>query len=229
MVSFDRSGTCTAPRTAQELIERAASGRYSDVVVFSHGWNNDWAQATARYQSFVDGYLEIIGEHPPAVGPRRPLLVGIFWPSISLVTESEAAPEIAGDAGGEADIAAERAIIEELGQAVPADQTEKFYELIQREELDPDAAGELTGMFLPLLGRDQTEAGDTQPPTADQVMASWRKEPAKAVPDLDDLGFFGDEGQGAEGGAHREAPEAAGLKIFEIGPAWSALAALPRC
>jgi hypothetical protein len=216
MVSFDRNGRCTAPRTSQELVERAASGRYSDVVVFSHGWNNDWAQATARYESFVDGYLEVLREYPPADGPRRPLLVGIFWPSTALITESEAAPDIAGDAGVDEEIAAERAIIEELGQALPAEQAERFYALIQHEDLDPGAAREVTAMFLPLLGSDLTEAGDAEPPTPDEVMASWREEPVvRTVPDLDDLGYYGQDGPGGEERADSAAPEAAGLKGFD--------------
>jgi hypothetical protein len=217
MVSFDRNGRCTAPRTAQELVERAASGRYSDVVVFSHGWNNDWAQATARYESFVNGYLRILPERPLVDNPHRPLLVGIFWPSIALITESEEAPDIAGGgAGRDEDVAAERAIIEELGQALPAEQTEEFYALIQHEELDPGAARELAAMFLPLLGSDLTEAGDTEPPALDDVMAGWREKPAvRAVPDLDDLGYYGEEGPAGEEGAGHGAPEAAGPKGFD--------------
>jgi hypothetical protein len=210
MVSFDRNGRCTAPRTAQELVGRAASGQYTDVVVFSHGWNNDWAQATARYESFVTGYLQILREYPPADGPRRPLLAGIFWPSITLVTGSEAAPDIAGDPGADAGIAAERAVIEELGQALPDDQTERFYDLIQREELDPDAARELTAMFLPLLDSELTEAGDAQRPAPEAVMAGWQAAPAaRTVPDLDELGYYQAEGPGGE------APEAAGLRGFD--------------
>jgi hypothetical protein len=216
MVSFDRNGRCTAPRTAQELVERAASGRYSDVVLFSHGWNNDWAQATGRYQSFVDGYLEILSNHPPAGGPRHPLLVGIFWPSIALLSESEQAPELAAKAGRDEGIATERAMIEELGQSLPAEQAEEFYALVQREELDRDAARELTAMFLPLLGSELTEAGDTQLPAPDEVVAGWRAEPAvRAVPDLDELGYYQNEGPGGAEGTSDEAPEAAGLKGFD--------------
>lgn len=217
MVSFDRNGRCTAPRTSQELVERAASGRYTDVVVFSHGWNNNWTQATARYESFVDGYLRILRESPPAGSPRHPLLVGIFWPSIALITESEEAPDIAaGDGDPDEGVAAERAIVEELGQALPAERTEEFYALMQNEELDLGAARELAAMFLPLLRSDLTEAGDTESPELDDVLAGWRETPAaKAVPDLDDLGYYGNHGPAGEEGADRGAPEAAGLKGFD--------------
>jgi hypothetical protein len=212
MVSFDRNGRCTAPRTAQELVERAASGRYTDVVVFSHGWNNDWAQATGRYDSFVDGYLRILREHPPAGRPLRPLLVGIFWPSIALSTESEEAPDIAGDgAGRDEDIAAERAAIEELGQMLPAEQVQEFYTLVQHDELGIGAARKLTAMFLPLLARDLAEAGETEPPALDDVLAAGR-EGAAAVPDLDDLGYYGGPGQAGGPPADGDAPETAGLK-----------------
>jgi hypothetical protein len=217
MVSFDRNGRCTAPRTSQELVERAASGRYTDVVVFSHGWNNTWVQATARYESFVNGYIRILRESPPTGGPRRPLLVGIFWPSIALITEGEEAPDIAaGGAGPDEDVAAERAIIEELGQALPAERAQEFYALMQHGELAPGDARELAAMFLPLLGSDLTEAGDTESPELDDVLAGWRETPAaRAVPDLDDLGYYGSQGQAVEEGADGGAPEAAGLKGFD--------------
>ena len=214
MVSFDRNGRCTAPRTAQELVERAASDGYTDVVVFSHGWNNNWAQATARYESFVDGYMGILRERPPIGKPLRPLLVGIFWPSIALITESEEAPDIAGgDASRDEDVAAERAAIEELGQTLPVERAQEFYTLVQHDELDSGAARELAAMFLPLLGSELTEAGETEPPPVDDVLAAWREEPATAaVPDLDDLGYYSEHGPAGGAAADGDVPEAAGLK-----------------
>lgn len=209
MVSFDRNGRCTAPRTAQELLDRAASGQYSDVVLFSHGWNNNWAQATARYDSFVSGYLSLLRERPPADRPRRPLLAGIFWPSTALVSEGEAAPDIAGDPSGDEDedIAAEREAVEELGRALPASQAEKFYALAQRDELDPDAARELIAMFLPLLASDLAETGEPAGSLAPgEVVKGWQASSSAArVADLDDLGFWTEEAGGSQ------APEAAGL------------------
>ena len=214
MVSFDRNGRCTAPRTAQELVERAASGGYTDVVVFSHGWNNNWAQATARYESFVNGYMDILRERPPAGQPLRPLLVGIFWPSIALITESEEAPDIAGGgAGRDEDVAAERAAVDELGQTLPAERAQEFYSLVQRDELDPDAARELAAMFLPLLGSELTEAGETEPPAPDDLLAAWRGHSAATpVTDLDELGFYAEQDPQAGLAAAGDAPETAGLK-----------------
>jgi hypothetical protein len=210
MVSFDRNGRCTAPRTAHELVDQAASGRYSDVVLFCHGWNNDWSQATARYESFIVGYLGVLRDFPPPAGPRQPLLVGIFWPSTALVSESEAAPDIAGGVARDEDIAAERETIEELGRALPAEQAERFYALIQREVLDSGAAQELTTMFLPLLASDLAEAGGGKPPTPDEVVSGWWAASATvAIPDLDDFGYYTEEA--AEG----KPPEAAGLRWLD--------------
>lgn len=210
MVSFDRNGRCTAPRTAHELVDRAASGRYSDVVLFSHGWNNDWSQATARYESFVAGYLRVLREFPPTDGPRQPLLAGIFWPSTALVSESEAAPDIAGGVVRDEDIAAEREIIEELGRALPTEHAEKFYALIQREALDSGASHELTTMFLPLLGSDLAETGGGKSPTPDDVVSGrWAAPATVAIPDLDDLGYYTEKAAGSK------APETAGLSWLD--------------
>src|SRR5262249_17515892 len=126
-------------------------------------------------------------------------------------------PDIAaGDGDPDTDVATERAIVEELGQALPAERTEEFYALMQHEELDPAAARELAAMFLPLLGSDLAEAGDTEPPELDDVLAGWRETPtARGGPDPDDLGYYSNQGPAGEEGAGGGAPEAAGLKGFD--------------
>jgi len=42
ILPFDRNGRCTGPRTADAALKQAADGAFTDVVVFSHGWNNGW-------------------------------------------------------------------------------------------------------------------------------------------------------------------------------------------
>src|SRR5262245_15184585 len=54
IIPFDRDGRCEGPQTYDHLLS-VASG-YSDIFLFSHGWNNDWTAATRRYESFIHGF-----------------------------------------------------------------------------------------------------------------------------------------------------------------------------
>ena len=94
IVTFDKEGRCDSPQTRAHLVARA--GNYTDIFVFSHGWNNDWKAATARYESFIGGFMEMRSSQGLAAPPGyAPLLVGIFWPSAILVADDEQAPQIA--------------------------------------------------------------------------------------------------------------------------------------
>src|SRR5690242_5450891 len=69
IIPFDKKGYCTGPETRKALINDLSSGKYSDVYVFSHGWNNDWEAATALYHRFIDGYMKLhagLNSNPPA-------------------------------------------------------------------------------------------------------------------------------------------------------------------
>ena len=45
VLPFDKDGVCVGPRTLDDLVDAANSA--TDVFLFSHGWNNDWAAATS--------------------------------------------------------------------------------------------------------------------------------------------------------------------------------------
>ena len=62
IIPFDEDGVCVGPLTLAHLLENCSG--YSDIFVFSHGWNNDWSTATKRYEDFIEGLLEDLG------GPR---------------------------------------------------------------------------------------------------------------------------------------------------------------
>jgi hypothetical protein len=84
IIPFDDEGRCVGPQTRRHLLDHA--GEFSDIFLFSHGWNNDWTVATRRYESFIQGFMDLRQEQGIAAPEGyRPLLVGIFWPSAVLV------------------------------------------------------------------------------------------------------------------------------------------------
>jgi hypothetical protein len=73
-LSFDAQGDDDAAGEKQ-LVERLAASTVTDLVMFSHGWNNDEAAATALYGQWFD----LLGAQ---LGPGRSVgFVGIRWPS----------------------------------------------------------------------------------------------------------------------------------------------------
>src|SRR5687768_10301201 len=143
IIPFDKDGVCTGPATRDHLLTAVGGGEYTDVFLFSHGWNNDWAAATGRYEDFLAGYLTLARD-PNLAHQRevRPLLVGVFWPSTALVLPSEREPDIAAadPAATDAAVARERDEVRELASAVAPADRERFYDLAQRDGLaDADA------------------------------------------------------------------------------------------
>jgi hypothetical protein len=86
MNPFDERGVCTAPQTFASLQSTAKTGGFTDLLLFSHGWNNDWADACDAYRRFIKQFAQLRPSFGVEPGEDyRPLLVGVFWPSISLV------------------------------------------------------------------------------------------------------------------------------------------------
>ncbi len=185
VIPFDKNGVCAAPRTLDDLVQAAAES--TDVYLFSHGWNNDWPSAMDLYGRFIEQFATAQRDHwrPPA-RPYRPLLVGVFWPSIVLAGQAGEAPEMAGGTVG--------AGLDEVGlfaEALPARQAQRLYELSQYVALDQPQAAELAKLLAPLLAGDDDElaAGEVRP-TSDDLLAIWKQQ---VEPTNDPGGYIGDE------------------------------------
>jgi hypothetical protein len=108
------------PRTQQHLVD-SLPGDITDVFVFSHGWNNDWATALERYRTFFTTYRTMVDRENVALGrDYRPVLVGVFWPSTALVLPNERGPQFAGVEDDTEAEAADLQLVAELGDVVPA-------------------------------------------------------------------------------------------------------------
>jgi hypothetical protein len=166
---FDRNGSCIAPQTREDILEAAGADGITDVVVFCHGWNNDRQVASERYAAFIEQFRAMQAEHDllPVAGV---LLVGILWPSTSLVMGDERVLAMAGGGAGEPEIA-------ELVDLVEASDRERFCELASRSALTPAEAAELAECLPETLGTSDDEApedhdGDGRP------TAVWQRLPA---------------------------------------------------
>jgi hypothetical protein len=179
VIPLDEDGVCTGPVTRQHLLDTLAQGAYTDVFLFSHGWNNTWPSAIKRYEDFISGFAETRAQHPLAAQEFRPVLVGVFWPSAILVQPEERALVIAGtgleEQADDAIVAEERREITEVARALPSHQRARFYELAQQQELDEEEVRELAGLLAPLWSEDRTtdDLGSSESLPSEELLDVW--------------------------------------------------------
>ena len=202
MVPFDKNGACTGPQTRSHLLASLASGDFTDVFLFSHGWNNDWAAASKRYDDFIDRFAELRTTHHLEYGRAyKPLLAGVFWPSTALVLPFEAGPDFAAATGLDDRVSDDLQEIEELASAVPPAARERFYALMQKSDgITGEEEQELAAMLAPVWNDLQRAGGDgadvsVAPITASELVSLWRSEraaqPAEAADEYGGLATGG--------------------------------------
>ncbi|WP_327000313.1 hypothetical protein OHA72_34955 [Dactylosporangium sp. NBC_01737] len=180
IIPFDEDGNCAGPRTRDRLLDAVAAGDFTDIVVFSHGWNNNWRQATERYEHFFDGTVRMRHERNlPARLGFKPLLVGIFWPSMLMVGDADRAPEIAADIADDDAVEAGWEELHRLSRFVAPGDVPRLFELAQLEEISEQDALELAAILAPLYATDGAETGEPDAPSAAAIVASWRVPPTR--------------------------------------------------
>lgn len=213
MLPFDERGSCTAPQLLTTLSECAAGGSFTDVILFSHGWNTTWAYATASYRRFMHNFSEVRKSVENSPGAFRPLLVGIFWPSIGFVLPWEESPLVASSETD--DLSREEylhAVHELAADLAPAGRP-RFYELISTTTpLTRAQAAELGDLLLPIYQGDGIEFSVPQAESAEDLCAAWFAAAAQS-PETDTSGSFGFAMDAASG------PAAAGHLDY-LDPRW---------
>ncbi len=185
IIPFDRDGQCEGPQTQEHLVEAAAD--YTDLFLFSHGWNNDWTAATQRYEDFIRGVQALRQKFRlPSPPPYRPLLAGIFWPSEALSWfESETGPKIAaGDPAAQDESAtALSRTLRDIAADLPTSERPGFYRWIGSEKLTGNDAGMLADVLAGILASDSEDGIARQPTAADLLAAAAALQ--EPEPDLD--------------------------------------------
>lgn len=190
IMPFDKRGLCQAPETRAHLLKAVADGGYSDIFLFSHGWNNDWTAATHRYNDFLTGFMKQRRDSGlPFPAAYKPLLLGVFWPSTALVFgDSEKGPAFSMAGAGEVDetLSQERRELDELAAALSPAQAETLYRLAQKTELTMSEAHELAEVAVVLCASRDDELGDAAAISADGLLKVWLED-AEEEDDLADL------------------------------------------
>jgi hypothetical protein len=200
LVRFDKNGVCSSPKTRDAALDNLAGKKDRPVIFFSHGWNNDFADAVDLYRKFLLE-LEKVRKAQQIAGPA-PIFIGVTWPSIWL--PSDGGPQMAA-AGGDAKAAsAVEAIVRELVDILPAATNwSRLYALLEAERISPEDALELARLLAPALRRGDDGGPDESTASAANIVkalvAIQRAEGGQpADDDLEDIGTVGGGGRAGD-------------------------------
>src|SRR3954462_7463385 len=79
-VQFDKDGNMFQPRQEVDVLRFLSTppgNQITDVVVLSHGWNDDMDEARTLYRKFLANVEPLL----PASRAARVIAIGVLWPS----------------------------------------------------------------------------------------------------------------------------------------------------
>lgn len=120
-IEFQKDGSVHDHDQVQAALDLIRTSGATDVLVVSHGWNNNIPAARRLYSGLMESMDAVRGEVPGAAG-RTIAVLGILWPSIQW------ADDVAGGGAGFGDAAG--ALVDQISDRVE----------------DPAAAAELTAL-----------------------------------------------------------------------------------
>ncbi len=199
-VQFTKDGTIHDPQQAASAARGIAQTGATDLLVFSHGWNNHTEEARELYREFFTSVRGLIDAgRAPALAGRTFAVLGVLWPSKKFA-DSELIPSGAASGAGVPDeaITGQLARLKEtLETAEAAALLGEAEDLLPELEFDPaarDAFVEKIRAALPPPDDDEETAGEFFAQSGAEIMSLL--EPPLAVP-------------GAPG-FHASGPDAAG-------------------
>jgi len=80
-LQVDKAGSVVDPAQPKALLEHLAVGDATDLLVMSHGWNNNIDQARELYQGFFGALQHLLTDGLVPVGSRRFAVLAVLWPS----------------------------------------------------------------------------------------------------------------------------------------------------
>src|SRR6266404_8189574 len=97
-VAFDESGTFV-DRPGFDAVLASPADPPTDVFVFSHGWKNNFADASQTYSAVI-AQMAGVADATPGLrpSPYRPLAIGVIWPSKAWDEAAQAAFQSGGSA-----------------------------------------------------------------------------------------------------------------------------------
>jgi hypothetical protein len=170
--NFDKNGKLTSPVTLPAGV--------TDVIVISHGWNNDKQDAEQLYTALFTNFVAVA--QPNDLPNRSFAIIGVIWPS-KRFDELVAATATSGAADGSAGLSAPASAESDKLLAAKIDGMEALF---------PDAAAKAVLAQLRALIPNLQESGTARRKFVDAVRSLLDKN-AQSAEDASDA-FFKDDG-----------------------------------
>lgn len=177
-VQFTKEGTIHDTQEVQRATDGIAAGTFTDLFVFSHGWNNDLNDARQLYRNFFASVRSLLdaGTAPKLTG-RKFAVLGVLWPSKKFA-DRELIPSGAASAASPITDEIVNEQLERLKEALDTPeasvQLDEASALLPELEFDPaarEAFVEKVRSLLPPPGEDEEVAGEFFTLPGDEVMA----------------------------------------------------------
>ncbi|HEV2514137.1 MAG TPA: hypothetical protein VGV07_02715 [Devosia sp.] len=197
IIRFDERGQCTSPATARALLDHLRAAPYSDILLFSHGWNTDFSGAVALYRDFLAAFETVRAAHP--VAGFNPIFVGITWPSAWFAEDP--GPKLESVAVAAADV--EGKVLAEVAAPLGDPDRQRLYELANAGVLSREQALDLVTLLLPAIGGTEDEVDTATEVDAEALLAASKRlgalgggsapnfDPATGLPDAEVMGGDG--------------------------------------
>jgi hypothetical protein len=150
-VQIDKDANLVTPSQERDIIQAltAAGNTFTDVIVMSHGWNNDIDEARTLYRDFFRSLEQVF---PAAAGTT--LAAGIFWPSKKFA-EADLIP---GGAASADDPVADRVLLDRLqemkhlfGESQADEKLEQMKALVAGLSADPNQQNQFVSTIGAIL------------------------------------------------------------------------------
>jgi hypothetical protein len=208
-VEFDKRGRIDDEDQVQALIGFLQGGGASDLLVLSHGWNNDMAQARSLYERLLtSARAQLDAGNVPGVAGRDLAVFAVLWPSKKFADKDLIPSGAAGFAPGVETADLERQIADLREVADSDDEVRRLDEaraLLPELEASVDAQRQFVDLLRGLLPEPDGEMEAELPPEVfrlegDEVLARLGTPPALPEPELGEGGAaaLGDDDDGGE-------------------------------
>ncbi len=190
-VQFTKSGDVHDPKEVDTGLKLLRDEGVTDLIVISHGWNNDMSQARSLYERFFDAFRKALSSAQDGVSARRFGVMAILWPSKKFA-ETELIPSGAAGTRSAVPDEAVKTEIDELIEALDDEQAsvrlQKAKELVVQLEDKSSAREEFANLVRSVLDDPAIDKEDAPAELRDlpgeQVMQRLSR-PALPPPDED--------------------------------------------
>lgn len=153
-VEFTKNGSAHDPGQIESLLEMIDDNETTDLIVISHGWNNDMDEARRLYRRLLQNVKRQTGAASDRVDSRHLGVLAVLWPSKKFAERELIASGAASTGAGidDEDLISDITVLADAFDAPDSEQVvERLTALVPRLEDSPQAQREFVDLARTLL------------------------------------------------------------------------------